>query len=157
MNHRGLSLLCFLHSVHAFSPSGLLLSPSNEVGFFHWVAGVGGWGGGANPFIWLLKTLRRAGKRKSHLKDSDNRSFSFHKRMPCALYLSLPDVSHYAPTNSPVSHGSTHVVDAFRLFSNGPNRPGTSAVIGLLISVQMFQAVFPELQVYSVKLQLLAI
>lgn len=34
-----------------------------------------------------------------------------------------------------------------------PNRPPTSAVIGLLISVQMFEAAFPGLQVYSVKLR----
>ncbi len=133
------------------SLSRLPLSPSNESRFLS----LEGAGGGENSFIWLLKTLRGAAKRKSHLRKSQiTRSFP-HKWIPCSLYLSLPEVSHYAPTNSPISHGSTHVVDAFRISSDSPNRPAASAVIGLLISVQMFRAVFPELQVYSVKDKLL--
>lgn len=76
--------------------------------------------------------------------------------MPCSLYLSLPEVSHFTPTNSPISHGSTHVVDAFRIFSESPNHPATSAVIGLLTLVQMFQTLLPKLQVYSVRLGLTA-
>lgn len=66
------------------------------------------------------------GNRKSHFnkKKIQITTYFLYKWMPCSLYLSLPEVSHYTPSNSPISHGSTHVVDAFRIYSRQPRSSG---------------------------------
>lgn len=109
-------------------------------------------GGGNNHFIWLLEHLRTEGWGNLILKKQISSLF-LHKWKPCSLYLFLPEVSHYPPTNCPISHGSTHVGDTFRIFPGRPNCLSTRAVIRLPIFLQMFQAVFPELQVCDIKLE----
>lgn len=139
-------LLCFLDFFtlfHFFSLS-LSLCPHFTIKWkgssFHW-----GLTGFRIPSSHCKRLWEEQRRGNLILKKPDNLSF-LYKWKSCSLYLSLPEVLHYTPTNSPISHGSPHVVDAFRIFSNSSDHSATSAVIGLLTSVQMFQTV---LQVYS--------